>query len=91
MLYCSGDSRLLTPPAAAAPSARTPASPGPGAPPPLAASHPEPRAAWTDESGRLREPLQLFVNGENVRYRGGLACPLAEGDEIYVIPLIAGG
>ena len=57
----------------------------------LAASHPETRAAWADESGCPRESLQLFVNGENVRYRGGLACPLAEGDEIYVIPLIAGG
>jgi molybdopterin converting factor small subunit len=57
----------------------------------LAASHPETRAAWEDESGRPRESLQLFVNGEHVRYRGGLACPLAEGDEIYVIPLIAGG
>jgi molybdopterin converting factor small subunit len=57
----------------------------------LAASHPETRTAWTDASGRPRESLQLFVNGENVRYRGGLACPLAEGDEIYVIPLIAGG
>lgn len=57
----------------------------------LAASHPETRAGWADESGRPRESLQLFVNGENVRYRGGLACPLAEGDEIYVIPLIAGG
>jgi len=57
----------------------------------LAASHPETRAAWADASGRPRESLQLFVNGENVRYRGGLACPLAEGDEIYVIPLIAGG
>ncbi len=52
---------------------------------------PETPAAWADESGRPRESLQLFVNGENVRYRGGLACPLAEGDEIYVIPLIAGG
>jgi sulfur-carrier protein len=57
----------------------------------LAASHPATRAAWTDESGRLRDSLQVFVNGENVRYRGGLACPLVEGDEVYVIPLIAGG
>jgi len=57
----------------------------------LAASHPETRAAWADASGRLRESLQIFVNGESVRYRGGLDSPLAEGDEIYVIPLIAGG
>ena len=57
----------------------------------LAASHPEPLAAWADESGRLRESLQVFVNGESLRYRGGLDSPLADGDEVYVIPLIAGG
>jgi molybdopterin converting factor small subunit len=57
----------------------------------LAASHPETRAAWTDASGRLRESLQIFVNGESVRYRGGLDSPLADGDDVYVIPLIAGG
>ena len=57
----------------------------------LSAQHPDARAAWTDESGRLRESLQIFVNGESLRYRGGLDSPLADGDEVYVIPLIAGG
>jgi molybdopterin converting factor small subunit len=48
-------------------------------------------SAWLDETGRLRDSLSLFVNGENVRYRGGLEAALADGDELTVIPLIAGG
>lgn len=48
-------------------------------------------SGWLDEAGRLRDSLSLFVNGENVRYRGGLDAALADGDELTVIPLIAGG
>jgi molybdopterin converting factor small subunit len=48
-------------------------------------------AAWRDGLGRLRESLPVFVNGEHIRYRQGLETVLQEGDEIYVIPLIAGG
>jgi molybdopterin converting factor small subunit len=46
---------------------------------------------WCDEQGRLRESLPVFVNGEHVRYRGGLQAELNDGDEVYIIPLIAGG
>jgi molybdopterin converting factor small subunit len=48
-------------------------------------------AAWRDGLGRLRESLPVFVNGEHIRYRQGMQTVLKEGDEIYVIPLIAGG
>ena len=54
------------------------------------AAHPRP-AAWRDEQGRLRKSLPVFVNGEHIRYRQGLETALKEGDEVYVIPLIAGG
>jgi molybdopterin converting factor small subunit len=55
------------------------------------ANHPDTAAWWSDEAGRLRENLQIFVNGENARYRNGLDTLLTDGDEVYVIPLIAGG
>ena len=55
------------------------------------ARRPELAAGWADEEGRLRESLAVFVNGEHVRYREGLATVLGEGDSIYVIPLITGG
>lgn len=54
-------------------------------------AHPRQRAAWCDEQGRLRQSLPVFVNGEHIRYRLGLQTELKEGDEVYVIPLIAGG
>lgn len=33
----------------------------------------------------------VFLNGKNVRQAGGLASPLADGDEIRILPPIAGG
>lgn len=47
--------------------------------------------AWCDAEGRLRTSLTVFVNGENIRYRKGLETELNDGDEVYVIPRIAGG
>jgi len=54
-------------------------------------THPEVTAAWCDDQGRLRESLPVFINGEHVRYRRGLQSELKDGDEVHVIPLIAGG
>jgi sulfur-carrier protein len=48
-------------------------------------------ATWCDEQGQLRESLPVFVNGEHIRYRQGLQTELQAGDEVYVIPLVAGG
>jgi sulfur-carrier protein len=33
----------------------------------------------------------VFLNGKNIRQGGGLDSPLAEGDEIRILPPIAGG
>ena len=33
----------------------------------------------------------VFLNGRNIRQGGGLAMPLADGDEIRLLPPIAGG
>ena len=41
------------------------------------------------DDGRLRSFVNLFVNGEDVRTRGGLAAPLADGDELAIVPAIA--
>lgn len=54
-------------------------------------SRPELVAAWCDDQTRLRESLPVFINGEHIRYRKGLQTELKDGDEVYVIPLIAGG
>jgi molybdopterin synthase sulfur carrier subunit len=46
---------------------------------------------WCDEEGRLRGSLSIFVNGEHIRYHNGPETELNDGDEIYVIPMAAGG
>jgi molybdopterin synthase sulfur carrier subunit len=33
----------------------------------------------------------VFLNGKNVRQAGGLESPLSDGDEIRILPPIAGG
>jgi molybdopterin synthase sulfur carrier subunit len=44
-----------------------------------------------DERGEVRSAINLFVNQEHVRFRGGLSAPLQDGDEVYIVPMISGG
>lgn len=43
------------------------------------------------EDGTLRRSLNLYVNGENIRFLQGLDTPLRDGDEVSIVPAIAGG
>jgi molybdopterin converting factor small subunit len=54
-------------------------------------ARPDIHAGWLGPDGRLRESLAVLVNGDHVRYREGLRTRLGEADEVYVIPLVAGG
>ncbi len=44
-----------------------------------------------DESGALRRFVNLYVNGEDVRFKEGLETSLKSGDELSIIPAVAGG
>jgi molybdopterin synthase sulfur carrier subunit len=44
-----------------------------------------------DESGELRRFVNVFVNGEDVRFLSGLQTPLKSGDEVSIVPAVAGG
>ncbi|MBM3792374.1 MAG: MoaD/ThiS family protein [Acidobacteria bacterium] len=44
-----------------------------------------------DEQGDLRRFVNIYVNGEDIRQLQGMATPLADGDEVMIIPSIAGG
>lgn len=44
-----------------------------------------------DESGELRRFVNVFVNGEDVRFLDGMATPIGEGDEVSIVPAVAGG
>jgi sulfur-carrier protein len=44
-----------------------------------------------DDSGQIRRFVNVFVNGQNVRDRDGVETSLSTGDEIGIIPAMAGG
>lgn len=44
-----------------------------------------------DEEGKLRRFVNIYVNQEDIRFLQGEETDLAEGDEISIVPAIAGG
>ncbi len=57
----------------------------------LAQHYPKLRAQLYNDNQEVNDGLNLFVNDEHIRYRGGLNAPLHDGDELYIVPLITGG
>ena len=43
------------------------------------------------EDGDLRRFVNVYVNDEDVRFTGGLETGLSDGDEVVVLPAVAGG
>ena len=43
------------------------------------------------ENGALRRFVNIYVNDEDVRFLGGLEATLDDGDEVTVLPAVAGG
>ena len=43
------------------------------------------------EDGDLRRFVNVYVNDEDVRFIGGLEAELADGDQVVVLPAVAGG
>jgi len=44
-----------------------------------------------DESGKLRRFVNVFVNEEDIRFAQGDQTTIKDGDEVSIIPAIAGG
>ena len=57
----------------------------------LEARFPGFRSRICDESGQLRRFINVYVNGEDVRFLDNLATSIPEGAEVSIIPAIAGG
>jgi MoaD family protein len=45
----------------------------------------------TTTEGAVKPFLNVFVNGEDIRFSGDLKASVKDGDEISIIPSIAGG
>ena len=44
-----------------------------------------------DEEGELRYLVNIYLNGEDVRFMDGLKTATSDGDEISIVPAVAGG
>lgn len=44
-----------------------------------------------DAQGGLRLQVGVYVNDVHVRFLQGLATPLQDGDQVYVLPIVMGG
>jgi sulfur-carrier protein len=43
------------------------------------------------EDGGLRRFVNVYVSGEDIRFRDGLDTELQDGDEVTILPAVAGG
>lgn len=49
------------------------------------------RDRLVDEDGEIRRFVNVFVDGEDVRFEQGLGTALREGAEVSIVPAVAGG
>ena len=57
----------------------------------LEAQFPGLKERLCDETGELRRFVNVYVNGEDVRFLSGLATRIESGAEVSIVPAVAGG
>ncbi len=57
----------------------------------LTAAYPSLRSQLLNTDGELNRFVNVYVNGQDVRYLEGLATAVAERDEVRLLPAMAGG
>ena len=57
----------------------------------LDAAYPGLKDRLCDEAGEIRRFVNIYVNGEDVRFLQGLTTPIKDGDEVSIVPAVAGG
>ncbi len=57
----------------------------------LEATHPGLKERLCDEGGEIRRFVNIYVNDEDVRFLQGRDTPVADGDQVSIVPAIAGG
>ncbi len=57
----------------------------------LERAHPGLKERICDENGKLRKFVNVFVNDEDIRFMDSLETRIKDGDEVGIVPAIAGG
>jgi sulfur-carrier protein len=57
----------------------------------FAALDPALRRRLTDEQGAVRRHVNIYLGDDNIRDLDGLGTPLKDGDELLILPSVAGG
>jgi len=57
----------------------------------LYAQHGELRERIADSDGGLRRFVNVYLRGEDIRFLDGLDTTVADGDEVTILPAVAGG
>jgi molybdopterin synthase sulfur carrier subunit len=57
----------------------------------FAALEPPLRRRLTDEQGAVRRHVNIYLHDDNIRDLNGLDTPLTDGDELLILPSVAGG
>lgn len=57
----------------------------------LEAKHPGIKERMVDESGAIRRFVNVYVNEEDIRFLDGPDTPVKDGDQVTIVPAIAGG
>ena len=57
----------------------------------LEAAYPGIKERLMDDGGELRRFVNIYLNGEDVRFADGLGTALKDGDELSIVPAVAGG
>lgn len=57
----------------------------------LAQQYPDIAPHLYEEDGTLRTFINLYVGEDNIKGTGGLDTPVKEGDDVLLVPAIAGG
>ena len=57
----------------------------------LDSQHPGLKNRLVTEEGKLHRFVNVYVNDEDVRFLGGLETKISDGDNVTVLPAVAGG
>ena len=54
-------------------------------------AHPDIKGHLVEDDGSLRNFVNIFIEGEDIRQKGGMGAEVVDGSDIRIIPSIAGG